>query len=85
MSERLSAREVKRHKWWGWGLDDVSFRYDNKPAFAPLAKNKVGVDLTSKAIPVEPELSDHEVPAEPAARRRPRSADRRGRRGERAG
>ena len=63
MSERLSAREVKRHKWWGWGLDDVSFRYDNKPAFAPLAKNKVGVDLASKATPVEPELSDHEVPA----------------------
>ena len=26
MSERLSAREVKRHKWWGWGLDDVTFQ-----------------------------------------------------------
>ena len=62
MSDRLSAREVKRHKWWGWGLDDVTFRYDNKPAFAPLARNKVGVDLDAKQ-PVEPELSDHEVPA----------------------
>ena len=61
MSERLSAREVKRHKWWGWGLDDVTFRYDNKPAFAPLARNKVGVDLDSKQ-PVEPQLSDFEVP-----------------------
>src|SRR5690606_10028185 len=62
MSDRLSAREVKRHKWWGWGLDDVTFRYDNKPAFPKLAKNKVGVDLDSKQ-PVEPVLTDHEVPA----------------------
>ncbi|GAA1490878.1 FAD-binding oxidoreductase [Brachybacterium sacelli] len=61
MSDRLSAREVKRHKWWGWGLDDVTFRYDNKPAFPPLAKNKVGVDLDSKQ-PVEPDLADLEVP-----------------------
>ena len=63
MSDRLSAREVKRHKWWGWGLDDVTFRYDNKPAFAPLARNKVGVDLESKQ-PVEPQLSDFEVPVD---------------------
>ena len=62
MSDRLSAREVKRHKWWGWGLDDVTFRYDNKPAFPALARNKVGVDLDSKQ-PIEPVLSDHEVPA----------------------
>ncbi|MGO1408136.1 MAG: FAD-binding oxidoreductase [Brachybacterium sp.] len=61
MSERLSAREVKRHKWWGWGLDDVSFRYDNKPAFPVLAKNKVGVDLDSQQ-PVVPDLSALEVP-----------------------
>ncbi|GAA1483536.1 FAD-binding oxidoreductase [Brachybacterium fresconis] len=62
MSDRLSAREVKRHKWWGWGLDDVTFRYDNKPAFPVLARDKVGVDLDSKQ-PVEPDLSDFEVPA----------------------
>ena len=85
MSERLSAREVKRHKWWGWGLDDVTFRYDNKPAFAPLAKNKVGVDLAMKDTPVEPELSDFEVPASrlPAAVRSllPGAAGERGRGG----
>lgn len=61
MSDRPSAREVRRHKWWGWGLDDITFRYDNKPAFAPLARNKIGVDLDSKQ-PVEPQLSDVEVP-----------------------
>ena len=85
MSERLSAREVKRHKWWGWGLDDVTFRYDNKPAFAPLAKNKVGVDLAMKDTPVEPELSDFEVPASRLPGRGAFAADRRGRRGEPAG
>lgn len=63
MSDRLSAREVKRHKWWGWGLDDVTFRYDNKPAFAPLAKNKIGVDLAAKDTPVEPDLAEFDVPA----------------------
>ena len=63
MSDRLSAREVKRHKWWGWGLDDVTFRYDNKPAFAPLAKNKIGVDLAAKDTPVEPDLADFDVPS----------------------
>jgi len=62
MSERMDAREVKRHKWWGWGLDSVTFRYDNKPAFAGLAKNKVGVDLDSQQ-PVTPQLRDLEVPA----------------------
>ncbi|NMA76180.1 MAG: FAD-dependent oxidoreductase, partial [Actinomycetales bacterium] len=62
MSDRLSAREVKRHKWWGWGLDDIAFRYDNKPAFPALARDKVGVDLDSRR-PTEPVLSDYEVPA----------------------
>lgn len=26
MNSPISAREVKRHKWWGWGLDDITFR-----------------------------------------------------------
>ncbi|UYG17891.1 FAD-binding oxidoreductase [Brachybacterium huguangmaarense] len=58
-----SAREVKRHKWWGWGLDDVTFRWDNKPAFAPFAYDKIGIDLPSLPPAVEPQLSDFEVPA----------------------
>lgn len=62
MTAPLSAREVKRHKWWGWGLDDVTFRFDNKPAFAPLAKNKIGIDLAAADTPVEPDLDALEVP-----------------------
>ncbi|MGY5765456.1 FAD-binding oxidoreductase [Brachybacterium sp. DNPG3] len=63
MSSTPSAREVKRHKWWGWGLDDVAFRFDNKPLFAPFAKSKIGVDLASRGPVDEPRLEDHEVPA----------------------
>ncbi|UQN29540.1 FAD-binding oxidoreductase [Brachybacterium kimchii] len=59
----LTAADVTRHKWWGWGMDDVRFRFDNKPAFAPLAKNKIGVDLEQVTQFDDPELSDHEVPA----------------------
>ena len=62
MTAPLSAREVKRHKWWGWGLDDVTFSFDNKPAFAPLAKNKIGIDLAAADAPVEPDLDALEVP-----------------------
>ena len=63
MSAPLSAAEVKRHKWWGWGLDDVTFTWRNKPKFAPLAKGKIGLDLMASPDPVTPDLADHEVPA----------------------
>ncbi|MDK7741811.1 FAD-binding oxidoreductase [Helcobacillus massiliensis] len=59
----ISAADVKRHKWWGWGLDDVTFRFDNKPLFAPLVKEKVGLDLDAITPRPEPQLSDYEVPA----------------------
>lgn len=62
MSSALSASQVKRHKWWGWGLDDVTFNWRNKPGFNPLARDVVGIDLTQKPEPVEPQLADHEVP-----------------------
>lgn len=63
MSAPLSAAEVKRHKWWGWGLDDVTFNWRNKPGFRPLAKEKIGLDLAAMPDPVIPDLSEYEVPA----------------------
>src|SRR5690625_825230 len=63
MSAPLSAVEVKRHKWWGWGLDDVTFNWRNKPGFRPLAKEKIGLDLAAMPDPVIPDLSEYEVPA----------------------
>jgi alkyldihydroxyacetonephosphate synthase len=63
MTAPLSAADVTRHKWWGWGLDDVRFRFDNKPDFPPLAKNKIGVDLEALTQFEDPRLEDHDVPA----------------------
>ena len=63
MSAPGSGAEVKRHKWWGWGLSEVTFNWRNKPAFAPLAKEKIGLDLLAKPDPVAPDLAEHEVPA----------------------
>ncbi|WP_058234674.1 FAD-binding oxidoreductase [Devriesea agamarum] len=59
----MKPSEVKRHKWWGWGLDDVVFRFDNKPAFAPFAHSKIGIDLNAVTVADEPNLSDYQVPA----------------------
>ena len=63
MNSPISAREVKRHKWWGWGLDDITFRWDNKPAFPGFAKSKIGMDLEKLTPAPEPQLSDYDVPA----------------------
>lgn len=63
MNSPISAREVKRHKWWGWGLDDITFRWDNKPAFPGFANSKIGMDLEKLTPAPEPQLSDYDVPA----------------------
>jgi alkyldihydroxyacetonephosphate synthase len=43
--------DVKHMKWWGWGVEGVAFRYDNKPGFAPFVKKAVGLDLSVPALP----------------------------------
>ncbi|MDO5662707.1 MAG: FAD-binding oxidoreductase [Brachybacterium sp.] len=63
MSETMTPQDVKRHKWWGWGLDDVVFRFDNKPAFPPFAKRKIGLDLHDRPQVSEPDLAAFDVPA----------------------
>lgn len=62
MTAPIAAAEVKRHKWWGWGLDDVAFSVKNRPAFVELARREIGVDLASAPEPVEPDLSTLDVP-----------------------
>lgn len=71
MAAPLKAHEVSQHRWWGWGNDDVAFRWDNKPDFADLAHEKVGLDLRSAPEPTIPKLSDYTVPVSilPASRR----------------
>jgi alkyldihydroxyacetonephosphate synthase len=44
--------DVKHMKWWGWGVEGVSFLHENKPGFRPFVIN--AIDLDVKASPVTP-------------------------------
>ena len=43
---------VKHMKWWGWGVEGVSFHWEDKPAFPAFVSRAVGIDVTSP--PAEP-------------------------------
>ena len=62
MTAPIAAAEVKRHKWWGWGLDDVAFSVKNRPAFVELARREIGVDLGGRRIIKKKNLSTLDVP-----------------------
>jgi len=49
-------------KWYGWGLEGVSFHHEDKPKLAPFVHREVGVDL-HQPDPEPLELSDLGVPA----------------------
>jgi len=34
--KRKQEAAMQHMKWWGWGEEGVSFRHDDKPAFAAL-------------------------------------------------
>jgi alkyldihydroxyacetonephosphate synthase len=54
--------DVKHMKWWGWGIEGMSFHHENKPAFRPFVIN--AIDLDVNAIPVAPmSLADLPIPA----------------------
>lgn len=55
-------RDIKHMKWWGWGLDGVSFHHEDKPAFAPFVKDAVKLDLETAQPVVPPELESLPVP-----------------------
>ncbi len=42
---------VKHMKWWGWGVEGVSFHHDDKPYLVPFVKKAIGVDLNAPADP----------------------------------
>ena len=44
--------DVKHMKWWGWGVEGVSFLHENKPGFRPFVIN--AIDLDVNAAPVTP-------------------------------
>ncbi len=45
--------DVKHMKWWGWGVEGVSFHHENKPAFRPFVINAIDLDVnTPPAAPM---------------------------------
>jgi alkyldihydroxyacetonephosphate synthase len=44
--------DVKHMKWWGWGVEGVSFLHENKPGFRPFVID--AIDLDVNATPVTP-------------------------------
>src|SRR5438046_2008868 len=60
---------MKHMKWWGWGEEGVSFRYNDKPAFAAFVKSVIDVDITKEpaavadldSLPVPPSLMSREL------------------------
>ena len=44
--------DVKHMKWWGWGIEGVSFHHENKPASRPFVID--AIDLDVNATPVAP-------------------------------
>jgi alkyldihydroxyacetonephosphate synthase len=54
--------DVKHMKWWGWGVEGVSFHHENKPAFRPFVINAIDLDVnTTPTAPVS--LDDLPIPA----------------------
>lgn len=42
---------VKHMKWWGWGVEGISFHHEDKPNLVPFVKRAVGVDLNATPDP----------------------------------
>ena len=54
--------DVKHMKWWGWGVEGVSFHHENKPAFRPFVLNAIDLDVnTTPTAPVS--IDDLPIPA----------------------
>jgi alkyldihydroxyacetonephosphate synthase len=53
---------VKHMKWWGWGVEGVSFHHEDKPAFRPFLIKIIDLDVNTP--PVSPmSLDDLPIPA----------------------
>lgn len=59
--------DVRHMKWWGWGVEGVGFRHEDKPGFAPFVQKAVGLDLSAGEPAGRPDLSELKVPASRAS------------------
>ncbi|HKX15722.1 MAG TPA: FAD-binding oxidoreductase [Propionibacteriaceae bacterium] len=54
--------DVKHMKWWGWGIEGVSFHHEDKPAFRQFAIDAIDVDVNIP--PIAPmSINDLPIPA----------------------
>ena len=53
---------VKHMKWWGWGVEGVSFHWQDKPAFPAFLSRATGVDVTREPVPPK-SIDELDVPA----------------------
>lgn len=59
--------DVKHMKWWGWGVEGVGFRHEDKPGFAPFVQKAIGLDLWAGERTERPDFSRLRVPASTAS------------------
>jgi alkyldihydroxyacetonephosphate synthase len=53
--------DVKHMKWWGWGVEGVSFHHEDKPAFRPFVITAIDLDVdTTPTAPMS--LEDLPIP-----------------------
>jgi alkyldihydroxyacetonephosphate synthase len=54
--------DVKHMKWWGWGVEGVSFHHEDKPAFRQFVINAIDLDVSIP--PIAPmSIDDLPIPA----------------------
>ena len=53
---------VKHMKWWGWGVDGVSFHHEDKPGFRPFVIEALDLDVNTTPISPLP-LDELPIPA----------------------
>ncbi|GAA1828923.1 FAD-binding oxidoreductase [Microlunatus capsulatus] len=53
---------VQHMKWYGWGVEGVSFHHEDKPALRPFVQEIIDLDLATPPKP-RTQLSDLDIPA----------------------
>lgn len=52
---------LTHQKWWGWGVEGISFHYEDKPNMPAFVLDKIGIDLAAPKTP-PPDFADIAVP-----------------------
>lgn len=63
MTAQNPANSVKHMKWWGWGVEGVAFRVDDKPKLPAFIKKAVGLDVTGTPPPTHIDFNELAIPA----------------------